>query len=231
MTEDTELKDALKRGSHMFDQVHDTLWDLIIKGDIQPGDRLKDSEWCVKLGISRTPVREAMRKLQQEGVLLPLSAGGYQVKNVSNKDLEELYTCRSALETLATVQASEKLSSEEGRQLLALIDKADAAINKGKIDEAFRINSSFHARIFELAGNSHLNFLGESLSKLVLFYRSALLNRVKKNPALSEQYEERLRAKQQAHREIVAAMLDGKHQEAGELMRTHVLASVKELAM
>lgn len=231
MKAETELKDALKRSSHMFDQVHDALWDLIIKGEIQPGDRLKDSEWCIKLGVSRTPVREAMRKLQQEGVLLPLSAGGYQVKNVSNKDLAELYTCRAALETLATVQASERLSSEEGKQLLALIGKADAAIEKGKIDEAFRINSAFHARVFELAGNGHLNFLGESLSKLVLFYRSALLNRVKKDPSLSGQYADRLRAKQDAHRAIVGAMLEGKHQEAGELMREHVLASIKELAM
>lgn len=231
MKDDVDLKDTLKRGSHMFEQVHDALWNLIIKGEIKPGDRLKDSEWSLKLGLSRTPVREAMRKLQQEGVLLPLSAGGYQVKNVSNKDLEELYTCRAALETLATVQASEKLSSEQGQELLTLIGNADSAIEKGKIDDAFRINSAFHARIFELAGNGHLNFLGETLSKLVLFYRSALLNRVKNDPALSRQYEDRLRAKQDAHRAIVAAMLDGKHQEAGELMRVHVLASIKELAM
>ncbi|MFM0740584.1 GntR family transcriptional regulator [Paraburkholderia xenovorans] len=221
---------ALSKSAHMFDQVHDHLWELIIKGDIKPGDRLKDTEWAGKLGLSRTPVREAMRKLQQEGVLLPLSAGGYQVKSVSNKDLEELYTCRAALEKLATMEASRRIDKQQCQALMQTVELADKAILKKQFDTAFRLNSDFHKAVFEIADNSHLAFLLESISKLVLFYRSALLNRVKSTPELAEAYIARLTAKQEAHRAIVRAMASGEHDEAGELMHAHVLASIKELA-
>ncbi|MFM0045698.1 GntR family transcriptional regulator [Paraburkholderia sediminicola] len=224
-----DVKDTLTKGSHMFDRVHDLLWDMIIKGEIKPGERLKDSDWSVRLSLSRTPVREAMRKLQQEGVLLPLVSGGYQVRTVSNNDLTELYTCRAALESMATELASQRMKSHDLARLAETIYAADEAINKEELDIAFALNSSFHKQIAELADNSHLNFLSETLNKLVLFYRSALLNRVKSDPQLTSAYQDRLRIKQDAHRAIVAAMVAGKHKDAGDLMREHVLLSIKEL--
>jgi DNA-binding GntR family transcriptional regulator len=224
-----DVRDTLTKGSHLFDQVHDLLWDLIIKGEIKPGERLKDSEWSVRLNLSRTPVREAMRKLQQEGVLLPLSAGGYQVKTVSNNDLSELYTCRAALESMATELASQRMKPNDLARLADTIYAGDEAIEAEELDKAFALNSSFHKQILELAGNGHLNFLAGTLNKLVLFYRSALLNRVKSDPQLTSAYQDRLRVKQEAHRMIVAAMVAGKHKEAGDLMREHVLLSIKEL--
>ncbi|VVE16239.1 HTH-type transcriptional repressor RspR [Pandoraea iniqua] len=220
----------LSKSSHLFDQVHDRLWDLIIKGEVQPGERLKDVEWAGKLGVSRTPVREAMRKLQQEGVLLPLSAGGYQVKNVSNRDMEELYTCRAALEQLATLEASRRLTQADADNLTRILALTDAALSRNEIDEIFRLNSEFHKAIFEFAANNHLIFLWESLNKLVLFYRSALLNKVKQRPELSDAYLKRLAAKQDAHRSIVKAMVEKRHTTAAELMEAHVLASIQELA-
>jgi len=226
---DMEVKDAPMKGVPLFDQVHGALWGMIIKGDIKPGQRLKDSEWSTKLNVSRTPVREAMRKLQQEGVLLPLASGGYQVKAVSNTDLAELYTCRAALEAMATELASQRMKAGDVAQIANAVYAADEAIEAGQLDEAFALNSSFHRQILELSGNSHLNFLSETLNKMVLFYRSALLNRVKRDPQLANAYVARLRIKQEAHREIIAAMVAGKHREAGELMREHVLASIKEL--
>lgn len=224
-----EVHDTLTKSSPLFEQVHGHLWDRIITGEIKPGERLKDSEWATKLNLSRTPVREAMRKLQQEGVLLPLAASGYQVKTVSNNDLRELYTCRAALESLATELASQQLKPNDVALLMDTIYEADTAIEAGELDKAFKLNSSFHKQILELSGNSHLNFLADTLNKLILFYRSALLNKVKGDPELKRAYQERLRVKQEAHRTIVASMVAGKHRESGELMREHVLLSIKEL--
>ncbi len=226
---DMEVKDSLTKGLPLFDQVHDVLWDMIIKGEIKPGQRLKDSEWAAKLNLSRTPVREAMRKLQQEGVLLPLASGGYQVKAVSNTDLAELYTCRAALEAMATELASQRMKANDVAKLADAVYAADEAIEAEELDKAFALNSGFHKQILALSGNSHLNLLSETLNKMVLFYRSALLNKVKGDPQLTTAYQARLRIKQEAHRAIIAAMVAGKHREAGELMREHVLASIKEL--
>ena len=76
--------------THLFEQIHQVLWDKIRNGEIVPGQRLKDVEWAQRLGVSRTPVREAMRKMQQEGVLIPLSQGGYEVRGSSRRDLIDL---------------------------------------------------------------------------------------------------------------------------------------------
>mgnify|MGYP003350718015 FL=1 len=93
---------ALPARNHLFEQIHGILWDKIRSGEIVAGQRLKDIEWARKLNVSRTPVREAMRKMQQEGVLVPLAQGGYEVRATSRTDLIELYRCRAALEALAT---------------------------------------------------------------------------------------------------------------------------------
>lgn len=98
----------LPEKTHLFEQIHQILWDKIRSGEIVPGQRLKDIEWANRLGVSRTPVREAMRKMQQEGVLMPLAQGGYEVRPTSRRDLIELYRCRAALETLAAEEAAER---------------------------------------------------------------------------------------------------------------------------
>ncbi|WP_444633979.1 GntR family transcriptional regulator [Cupriavidus oxalaticus] len=226
---DMDLNDTLSKGTPLFDQVHDVLWDMICRGDIKPGDRMKDSEWSAKLGLSRTPVREAMRKLQQDGVLLPLTAGGYQVKSVRSTDLAELYTCRAALEALAAEQASRRLNAEAHQQLIDTIHEADLAIEADELDRAFSMNGRFHKEIFLIADNGHLDLLGAMLSRLVLFYRSALLNRVKSDPSLAQSYRARLLIKQKDHKSIVAAMYAGNHALAATLMRDHVLSNIGEL--
>lgn len=65
---------------HMFDRVYEHMLDLITSGQLRPGDRIKDSEWALKLGISRTPIREAIRKLHQDRLLIELCTGGYEVR-------------------------------------------------------------------------------------------------------------------------------------------------------
>src|SRR4029077_6682136 len=97
---------GLPSRNHLFEQIHGILWEKIRSGEIESGQRLKDIEWARKLNVSRTPVREAMRKMQQEGVLIPLAQGGYEVRPTSRADLIELYRCRAALEALAAEEAA-----------------------------------------------------------------------------------------------------------------------------
>jgi DNA-binding GntR family transcriptional regulator len=215
--------------NHLFEQIHKVLWEKIRSGEIVPGQRLKDIEWAQHLGVSRTPVREAMRKMQQEGVLIPLAQGGYEVRGTSRRDLIELYRCRAALEALAMEDAVAQAGDKEVKHLEHLIAQCDQAIADGDLDAAFSLNSGFHKAILDLSGNTHLQTLLDSLQKLVFFYRSALLKMSKDDPASAALYVERLRIKQDHHREILDACKARDGTRAAALMRDHVRATAEDL--
>jgi DNA-binding GntR family transcriptional regulator len=215
--------------NHLFEQIHKVLWEKIRSGDIVPGQRLKDIEWAQRLGVSRTPVREAMRKMQQEGVLIPLTQGGYEVRGTSRRDLIELYRCRAALEALATEDAAARAGDAEVARLETLVRQCDDAIAADDLDAAFAHNSAFHKAIVDLSGNAHLQGLLDSLQKLVFFYRSALLKMSKDDAGNRAQYVERLRIKQDHHRAILAAIRARDAARAGALMRDHVRETAEDL--
>lgn len=91
-------------GQHVFEN----LKNAIVKGDMQPGGRLIESRLAETLGISRTPVREAIHKLEREGYLRKLSRGGFSVLGLSREDVEETFGIRSVLESYAARLAAEK---------------------------------------------------------------------------------------------------------------------------
>ena len=215
--------------NHLFEQIHAVLWERIRQGEIVPGQRLKDIEWARRLGVSRTPVREAMRKMQQEGVLIPLAQGGYEVRPTSRRDLIELYRCRAALEALATEGAAERFDEEKGKKLDDLVGRCDEAIATGDLDTAFSLNTAFHSVLIAESGNAHLKTLLESLGKLVFFYRTTLLKMSKSNPDDKMLYIERLRIKQNHHRAILAALKAKDAQRASGLMQAHVRATAGDL--
>ena len=220
---------ALPARNHLFEQIHGILWDKIRSGEIVAGQRLKDIEWARKLNVSRTPVREAMRKMQQEGVLVPLAQGGYEVRATSRTDLIELYRCRAALEALATEEAAARCDAKAYARLNRLIAQADEAIARGELDRAFKLNTEFHAAMLELSGNRHLSGLLDTLQRLVMFYRTALLRIAKADNASRTLYLDRLRVKQDAHRAICAAMGAGDGARAAALMQAHVRETAEDL--
>jgi DNA-binding GntR family transcriptional regulator len=220
---------GLPERNHLFEQIHGILWDKIRSGEIVSGQRLKDIEWARKLNVSRTPVREAMRKMQQEGVLVPLAQGGYEVRATSRVDLIELYRCRAALESLAADEAAARFDEAAAARFEALIARADGAIEQGRLDAAFELNTEFHAAILELSGNRHLGGLLDTLQRLVTFYRAALLKMSKDDAAGTALYLERLRVKQDRHREIFAALRARDGARAAALMQAHVRETAEDL--
>jgi len=215
--------------SHLFEQIHGILWEKIRGGEIVPGQRLKDIDWARRLKVSRTPVREAMRKMQQEGVLVPLAQGGYEVRSTSRVDLIELYRCRAALEALGAEEAAARCSEREAAGLEAIIDRCDEAIERGDLDAAFQYNSGFHGALLELGGNRHLAGLLETLQRLVLFYRTALLRMSRHDARNRSLYIQRLRIKQEHHRKILAALRTRNAARAAQLMQEHVRETAEDL--
>jgi DNA-binding GntR family transcriptional regulator len=223
-----EVKLDFVHKHHVFEQVYDHMLAQITSGALSPGNRVKDSEWSVRLGISRTPVREAMRKLSQEGLLKSLPAGGYEVRRLAADDLENLYRCRAGLEFAATHEAAAAATAEQLDKIGKTVEATDRAIADGNLDEAFKLNSSFHALIIEASGNAFVADSLKSLGNLILLYRGNALRAARASTHEGSIYLKRLAKKQAAHRRIYKAMQSRAADEAARLMYTHVCATIED---
>ena len=97
--------------------VFNTLRQAILKGELKPGERLMEIALAQRLGVSRTPIREAMRKLEQEGLVVMVPRRGAQVANITEKDLNDVLEVRIVLENMAIEKACEQMTEENVRAL------------------------------------------------------------------------------------------------------------------
>lgn len=218
----------LVQKAHVFEQVYDHMVAQITSGTLGPGERVKDSEWSVRLGISRTPVREAMRKLSQEGLLTTLPAGGYEVRRLAADDLENLYRCRAGLEFAATHEATAAATPQQLSDIRAVVEATDRAIAAGDLDKVFELNSRFHALIVQASGNDFVKASLKSLNNLIVLYRVNALRAARKSVQDEGIYLKRLAKKQTAHRRIYKAMQARSADDAASLMYAHVCATVED---
>ena len=113
-----ELKMDVNDYLPLRDVVFNTLRQAILRGEMEPGERLMEIQLAEKLGVSRTPIREAMRKLEQEGLVVMIPRRGAQVANITEKDLNDVLEVRIALENVAIEKACARMTEEE---MLSLI--------------------------------------------------------------------------------------------------------------
>jgi DNA-binding GntR family transcriptional regulator len=138
------------------DQVCEGIRDRIIAGQLRPGDRLLEREVAEEFGVSRIPVREAIRVLLSEGFLEALSPRKIVVKQLSFQDVLDLFDLREALEVLAVRRATERAGKPQLDALRRLLDSAQKATRTGRAARISRANTAFHHHIVEIAGNTML---------------------------------------------------------------------------
>ena len=136
------------------DVVFNTLRQAILKGELAPGERLMEIQLAEKLGVSRTPIREAIRKLELEGLVLMIPRKGAEVAKISEKSLRDVLEVRRSLEELAIELACQRMTDEEIEQLGERQNDFKNAINKGnamniaETDEAFQRQNSTNENRF-----------------------------------------------------------------------------------
>lgn len=196
------------------DVVFETLRDAIITQVLKPGERLMEIQLADELGVSRTPVREAIRKLELEGLVVMVPRKGAYVAGVSMKDIHEVYEVRAALEMLAVSLAAERITEEEldalERQVLRE-SEAEAEQDENTLDNIIYIDSTFHDIIYQAAHNQRLvqfvNILQEQLQR----FRAASLSRPgRSKTALLE------------HKQIVEALAERNGELAMKLAKEHI---------
>ena len=144
-------------------KVYRILKSSIIKGNLKPGEKLSESKIAEQLGVSRTPVREAIQKIAAEGFVKMEPNLGIVVHNFSLKDLKEVLQIRRALEGLAASIAAEKINQEEIGQLEKNIEETNICVSKNNVVTYIKFNAKFHSLILQFSRNERLIKIGSQL--------------------------------------------------------------------
>jgi len=154
------------------DVATELLRNAIVDGTLPPGKRLKEEELARSLGISRTPVREALVMLQAEGLIDAPPNRGAMVRSHSADELDDLYQLRALLEGHAARRAAAHVNDGLVRDLWVSCERFDDLIAKGEVNELVQENLAFHTLILEAAGSDRLESIVRTVTDLPLVYRS-----------------------------------------------------------
>ncbi|AKN32441.1 GntR family transcriptional regulator [Clostridium carboxidivorans P7] len=143
--------------------VYEGLRKTIISGVVPVGERIIEKEYAGRLNISRTPVREALRKLEEEELVESVHRIGVVVKRISKEDVIEVYKIRHSLEVLATTTAMENITPEELEELEALLNLTEQKNREGDVKEVIRLFGEFNSLIYKA---SKMKRLASMISKL-----------------------------------------------------------------
>ena len=174
------------------DVVFKTLRQAILKGELEPGERLMEIQLAERLGVSRTPIREAIRKLELEGLVLMIPRKGAEVAKISENNLRDVLEVRRSLEELAIDLACQRITEEELAQLNQAEVDFKAAIENGDAMQIAQTDENFHEIIYNSTKNQKLVQILNNLREQMYRYRVEYL----KNPDVHEQLT-------QEHEEIV----------------------------
>lgn len=133
------------------DVVFNTLRQAILRGELKPGERLMEIQLANKLGVSRTPIREAIRKLELEGLVLMIPRKGAEVAEITEKSLRDVLEVRRALEELSVQLACEKITKEEIRELERVAKEFQQVVKSSDITEIAEVDVRFHDIIYTLS--------------------------------------------------------------------------------
>ena len=171
------------------DVVFNTLRQAILRGELKPGERLMEIQLANKLGVSRTPIREAIRKLELEGLVLMIPRKGAEVAEITEKSLRDVLEVRRALEELSVQLACEKITKEEIRELERVAKEFQQVVKSNDITEIAEVDVRFHDIIYTATDNQKLIQLLNNLREQMYRYRVEYLKRDGVFPQLIAEHE------------------------------------------
>lgn len=151
--------------------VYEELKRQILIGEITPGTRMMEVELAEDMGVSRTPVREAIRKLEKEGLVTIEPRKGAYASNISIKDMVDVLEVRQGLEAMAAAIASEKISDAQKEELQNAVDQYRAAVESEDVEEIIKYDQKFHMLIVTYSDNKTLTQVFSTVQELVIRFR------------------------------------------------------------
>ena len=186
------------------DVVFQTLRTAILKGDLKPGERLMELQLASKLGVSRTPIREAIRMLEQEGLARTIPRKGAEVAGMTEKDMEDVLQIRCVLEELAARLSCQNITDEEMRELKIAMVAFEEKTREGNVVELAKADVTFHDIIYRAADNPKLLVLLNNLREQMYRYRTEYMKDDRIHPVLIREHKEMVKALERRDQELVA---------------------------
>lgn len=153
------------------DEVFNTLRQRILRGSLKPGERLMEIHLAEQLGVSRTPIREAIRMLELEGLVKMIPRKGAQVASISREDLQDVLEVRKALDTLAVKLACERISQEEIEKLKEAEAEFERTLKFSDTTQIAEADVAFHDVIQASSKNKRLKSMISNLAERIYRYR------------------------------------------------------------
>lgn len=198
--------------------VCESLREAIRRGILKPGERIMEIQLAEELGVSRTPVREAIRKLELEGYVVMMPRRGTYVANMSIRDINEIFEIRTSLESLSNGLAAEHITDEELEHLQRLLVIIGGYIKEGNMEKIVETDIEFHDLMYHAARNQRLVGIISNLRDQLTRFRT-----------LSMSHPGRLEATLEEHKTIVEAIANGDRRSASKAAERHMENSEKTL--
>jgi DNA-binding GntR family transcriptional regulator len=193
------------------DVVFNTLREAILKGELKPGERLMEIQLADRLGVSRTPIREAIRKLELEGLVIMIPRKGAEVAQIKEKDLSDVLVVRCTLEELAIQIACENITKQEIEDLRKALKEFKRALNSKDVTLIAEKDVKFHDIIFHATYNQRLIQILNNLREQMYRYRVEYLKNQDVYDILVAEHEG-----------IIEALENKDEKRARELIRQHI---------
>jgi DNA-binding GntR family transcriptional regulator len=174
--------------------VFETLRNAIINGDLTPGQRLMEVQLAEEMGVSRTPIREAIRKLELENLVVMIPRKGAYVATMSKEDVKEILDIRAVLEALAAELAAKNADYKDINELKHCVELFTEAVNNNDVDKIIEYDVHLHDTIYHAAQNKKLINIINSLREQVQRFRSAYLVQVEEREDLLNDHTEMIQA-------------------------------------
>lgn len=195
----------------LSDQAYARLTGDVLDGRLEPGSFVQEAELVRDFGMSRTPIREALRRLEGDGLIAMVPQRGYKVVELTTDEISDTYEVRGVLEALAAKLAATKSSRMDIARLEDLWDDMADAWERGSDYELAELNGAFHDAIAQASHNSYLESDLERIRKTVQRYRPATLH-----------HQGRRKEAHEEHRAMLDAIVAGDSENAAELALRHV---------
>ena len=209
-----QVMEPINKQSSQSETAYQRLFDAILNGEIRPGERVREVEVSVRLGLSRTPVRDALRRLETEGVIEHRPRQGAVIRSLSYSEVVELNEMRLVLEVTAAEMAAQHATEAEIDEIAALNDELLQAVDSP--DLAARLNASLHRCLYHAARNRFLLESTRALGNALMLLGPTTLDG-----------EERVRLVHAQHAEICTALRNRNALAAGHAAREHLETSMR----
>lgn len=194
-----ELKVNMNEYLPLRDVVFNTLRQAILKGELEPGERLMEIQLADRLGVSRTPIREAIRKLELEGLVLMIPRKGAEVAKISEKNLRDVLEVRRSLEELAIELACQRMSGEDFEALAKAQEAFRLAVETGDSMTIAETDEHYHDIIYNGTGNARLVQILNNLREQMYRYRLEYIKDAEKRQVLMVEHHRILNAIKERH--------------------------------